>query len=361
VTILSTVRLRRAVFQGRYLTPALLFIQHSPSLCDGRMWQIAGRNHMTLLGKKPSLMRALRQGARALTDKRIDPTGAPVRSVAVLGHRGAPRQAAENTVVGCQRAIDQDADGVEVDVCVTRDGQVVLWHDRDPDPEILLLRGAVEQHAFAPRGSSERRPVTELDWSDFRTKFGLEHRVEGTAAAIDTLDRLIAWAAGEPRASWLMLDIKLVAEEVEFVPKLLARLAESIRAFPDVRSRNLRLLTPQREIYGALEEGLRAHPALDFCQLTADFELAGVVEVAREIGARHVAIGLTPTRPWALVRQDLTDAIQARSAGDFESVTVWTLDEEDALAEAIALGVDALLTDDVPAARRLAGPRVRPR
>jgi glycerophosphoryl diester phosphodiesterase len=317
---------------------------------------------MTLLGKEPSLLRALRQGARALIEKRIDPTGAPARPVALIGHRGAPRQAAENTVIGCQRAIEQGADGVEVDVCVTRDGQVVLWHDRDPDPEILLLRGAVEDNAFAPRGSfTERRPVTELDWSEFQRTFGLEHRVDGTPAQIDTLDHFIAWAAGEPRASWLMLDIKLVAEEVQFVPKLLTRLAESIRAYPDVRSRNTRLLTPQREIYAALKEGLSAQPALELCQLTADFELTGVVEVAREIGARHVAVGLTPTRPWALVRQDLADAIQARSEGAFESVTVWTLDEEDALTEAIALGVDALLTDDVPAARRLAGPPVRPR
>jgi len=315
---------------------------------------------MTLLGKEPSLLRALRQGARALTERPVDQTAARARPVAILGHRGAPRQAAENTVSGCQRAIEQGADGVEVDLCVTRDGQVVLWHDRDPDPETLLLRRAVEDNAFGPRGSSaERRPVTELDWPEFRAKFGLEHRADGTSVGIDTLDRFLAWAAGEPRASWLMLDLKLVAEEVEFVPKLLTRLTESLLAHPEVGSRSLRLLTPQREIYGALDEGLSGHPALKPCEATADFELEGVVDVARQVGARHVAIGVTPTRPWWLVRQDVTDAIQARNAGSLESVTVWTLDEQKPLREAIGLGVDAILTDNVPTARHLAAPGMR--
>jgi glycerophosphoryl diester phosphodiesterase len=311
---------------------------------------------MTLLGKDQSLLRALVQGARALTHGSVDAPAAPAPRVAVLGHRGAPRQAAENTVLGCKRAIEQGADGVEVDLCVTRDGQVVLWHDRDPDPEILLLRETVENPIFGPEArSTERRPVTELDWPEVQAKFGQKSRTDDTFVAIDTLDRLLAWAAREPGASWLMLDVKLAASEVEFVPRLLTRLAESMLAYPGVGSRTLRLLSPEREIYEAIQEGLGAHPALKPWEATADFELAGVVEVARDIGARHVGIGVTPIRPWSLIRGDVADAIQARTAGSLGSVMVWTLNEEDALREACTLGVDAILTDDVPVAKRVVG------
>lgn len=47
----------------------------------------------------------------------------------VLGHRGARHEAPENTLRGIEVALAAGADGVEVDVHLTRDGQVVVIHD----------------------------------------------------------------------------------------------------------------------------------------------------------------------------------------------------------------------------------------
>lgn len=47
----------------------------------------------------------------------------------VLGHRGAPRAAPENTVAAFAAARDEGADGVELDVHRTADGQLVVHHD----------------------------------------------------------------------------------------------------------------------------------------------------------------------------------------------------------------------------------------
>jgi glycerophosphoryl diester phosphodiesterase len=47
----------------------------------------------------------------------------------VLGHRGAPPLARENTVRSFLVAIEEGADGVELDVQVTSDGALVLHHD----------------------------------------------------------------------------------------------------------------------------------------------------------------------------------------------------------------------------------------
>jgi glycerophosphoryl diester phosphodiesterase len=49
--------------------------------------------------------------------------------VIVVGHRGASGHAPENTIAAIEAAIDQGAAFVEVDVQLTKDGEVVLLHD----------------------------------------------------------------------------------------------------------------------------------------------------------------------------------------------------------------------------------------
>jgi len=49
----------------------------------------------------------------------------------VLGHRGASREAPENTLAAFRLAMEQGADGVELDVWRCRSGEVVVFHDAD--------------------------------------------------------------------------------------------------------------------------------------------------------------------------------------------------------------------------------------
>ncbi|HEY7699951.1 MAG TPA: glycerophosphodiester phosphodiesterase family protein, partial [Vicinamibacteria bacterium] len=53
------------------------------------------------------------------------------RPVAVIGHRGAAAHAPENTLSSVERAIQDGADWVEIDVQETADGEVVVLHDSD--------------------------------------------------------------------------------------------------------------------------------------------------------------------------------------------------------------------------------------
>jgi len=56
----------------------------------------------------------------------------------VYGHRGASAYARDNTVESIALAVEQGADGVEVDVRATRDGRLILHHDdREPGFEPL--------------------------------------------------------------------------------------------------------------------------------------------------------------------------------------------------------------------------------
>ena len=48
-----------------------------------------------------------------------------------VAHRGSPRERLENTLPGFLLALEHGADGIELDVHVTRDGEVVVHHDFD--------------------------------------------------------------------------------------------------------------------------------------------------------------------------------------------------------------------------------------
>lgn len=51
----------------------------------------------------------------------------------IWAHRGASAQAPENTLSAFERAIDEGADGIELDVQLTSDGQIVVCHDERID------------------------------------------------------------------------------------------------------------------------------------------------------------------------------------------------------------------------------------
>jgi glycerophosphoryl diester phosphodiesterase len=61
----------------------------------------------------------------------------------VIGHRGAPRVAPENTVAAFRAAVDLGADGVELDVRRTADGRLAVVHDAHlPDGRAVVeVRG----------------------------------------------------------------------------------------------------------------------------------------------------------------------------------------------------------------------------
>ncbi|MFY0540865.1 glycerophosphodiester phosphodiesterase [Nannocystis pusilla] len=55
----------------------------------------------------------------------------------ILAHRGASDTHLENTLPAFLHALERGADGVELDVQLSRDGEVVVFHD----PELVRLAG----------------------------------------------------------------------------------------------------------------------------------------------------------------------------------------------------------------------------
>ncbi|MEL7141177.1 MAG: glycerophosphodiester phosphodiesterase [Cyanobacteria bacterium J06643_4] len=51
----------------------------------------------------------------------------------ILGHRGVPEEHQENTMAGFKRAIELGLDGVELDVFLSKDNKLVVFHDLDTE------------------------------------------------------------------------------------------------------------------------------------------------------------------------------------------------------------------------------------
>lgn len=80
----------------------------------------------------------------------------------IVGHRGAPRRARENTIESLDFAESFGVDAVEFDVRQTRDGEAVLFHDED----VLLGTQRIPVRSFTTR-EIERLSIPS-EFGDYR-------------------------------------------------------------------------------------------------------------------------------------------------------------------------------------------------
>jgi glycerophosphoryl diester phosphodiesterase len=285
--------------------------------------------------------------------------------VAVVGHRGAPRETAENTLDSFAKAIDLGADAIETDVCVTRDGHFVLWHDCRPDDKVALVRQTGEEgYLYEPDvpaiGSPWRRPVNELDLEDFRRHYGYVRR-DGVderkpRVSIALLEDLLGWTASEPRVTLVCLDVKLGEKETAAAREL-ARFLRDARSSGRIPERvRVALLCPEQEILQALLTESRRETLGRGNSIFADFELPGALEFTKRLGAGCVSFGVR-RRLWPDFRDEVGKVLAARDAGRIDSVIVWTINDEKRMRELVELNVDGILTDEPRLLRRIVSER----
>jgi len=120
----------------------------------------------------------------------------------LLGHRGAAAEAPANTVASFRRALEVGADGVELDVHLTRDRQVVVIHDETVD-SVTGASGRVREMTLAEiqaldagsyRGAAfagERIPSLEEALDALGTQALVNIELKGTSLAADGLERQV--------------------------------------------------------------------------------------------------------------------------------------------------------------------------
>ncbi len=314
---------------------------------------------MTLLGYRNPLRR-ISNTLRGLLGRHA-PTAVD-REIFVVGHRGAARLEAENTIPSFEKALELGANALETDVCVTRDGHVVLWHDCHPDDKVALARQAGEEkdYLYDPDvpdiGSEWRRAVPELTLDELRAHYGYVPRKgkRGTKSRVEIvlLDDFFEWSRSADRLALVCLDVKLGEKEGAAARDLASVIRDGRRSGRIREDLAVAFLCPHEETLQAVLTESRREPLGKNVWVFGDFELPGALDFAKRFGITCVSFGVS-RRFWAGFRNELERVLAARATGRIDKVFVWTINEEKRLRELVSLGVDGILTDDSALLRRL--------
>jgi len=118
-----------------------------------------------------------------------------LRKIEVIAHRGAPREAPENTIAAFQRALEAGADWVELDIRKTLDKRAVVIHDA------TVNRTTDGRGRICEMSEGE---ITSLDaGSWFSDQFAGER--------VPTLDKALEWA----KSTGIRLNVELKDKGIE--------------------------------------------------------------------------------------------------------------------------------------------------
>lgn len=232
----------------------------------------------------------------------------------IIGHRGSPDDAPENTLAAVRLAWERGADAVEVDVRLTRDGELVALHDGDTRrttgvpgvPEHMTLR--------------ELRSLDAGRWKNLR--FAGER--------IPTLEEVFATGGGRrffieiKRGPEVLLALRRTLEAAH----LTARQAVII-AFDLATIRAAKQALPQ---FGSL--WLRGYDGT--VDRNHSIHIDAVIQTALDAGLD----GLNLARTWPI---DAAFVRKVKSAG--LSFAVWTVDDPFMASQLLHAGVDGLTTN----------------
>ena len=240
-----------------------------------------------------------------MPDPRLGPFPRPL----ILGHRGASADAPENTMGAFGLALEQGADGIELDVQRSADGVPVVIHD--PTLE---------------RTTDGSGAVASLPWSEIAL-------VRSRGKPVPRLEEVAAWAALE--GAWLNVEIK--------APGVEAATVDAIRAAGLIA----RTVFSSFDAETVAEVGRIAPDAVRY--LLTESWGDDVIATARRIGAGGICLH----EPLA------TDAALARLADERLPVVVWTVDDPARIAHLLHAGAAAVITNRpavaVKAARSIVG------
>jgi glycerophosphoryl diester phosphodiesterase len=225
-----------------------------------------------------------------------------------IAHRGAAGTRPELTRPAFERAIELGVDMIELDVQLTRDGHLVVLHDRE-------LGRTVQGH-----GTVREHTLAELCSLDAGAWFALEY----AGACVPSLGEVLDLTAG--RAA-LNVEIKSPAADWDATALALLDLLNATGRLDStvISSFEMGALRAVRERSAAARIGVLWH----------DDDLDPIWLLAEGLAARS----LHPL--WSLVDAEVVEQAHRRGLG----VIVWTVNDPQQIANLAALGVDGIISD----------------
>ncbi len=234
----------------------------------------------------------------------------------LIAHRGASRDAPENTLAAFSLAWQQGADGIEADFRLTRDGRVVCLHDA------ATGRTAGIDLAVATASFEELRRLDVGRWK------GERWQGERIPSLEEVLDRL-------PAGKRFFIELKSGAETIEPMRRILSDSA--------VSSAQLRLLAFDARLAALMKEQV---PGIRVC-LNVDYRW----------NLRSSSWGPNREEILAILEQCGADGLSSRVHVSLDArfvnelhnsgkeLHVWTVDSARGAGRYRELGVDSIMTN----------------
>jgi glycerophosphoryl diester phosphodiesterase len=231
-----------------------------------------------------------------------------------VAHRGHTRRHAENSLPAFRAVVESGADAAELDVHLTRDGELAVIHDPTLD-----------------RTTGGRGPVGERRWAELQAyRLG-----DGEAGAIPRLADVLAVLA--PAGLGVLIEVKTAADG---------------RAYPDIERRLLAAIEAAGMADRATITAFAWDSLVRMASLTSRLRLAGIIDRrAADAGgglarAAERLLGMVRATDLGVEHTLLSDDAAAVVHGAGLALGVWTPSAPAALRRALASGADWIITDE---------------
>lgn len=235
----------------------------------------------------------------------------------IIAHRGASALAPENTLAAFELALELNADGIELDVMLSADDELVVIHDVSVD-RTTNGTGKVPQMAYAQ--------LRELDaGSKFAEAFSNQH--------LPTLSEVFESVGGK-----MLINVELKNYHAPF-DNLAVRVVSLIERFELQDSVLLSSFNP----FNAAK-ARKVNDLIPFGLLTEPASLGALLR-----GPVGRLFGYQALHPYYKdVSLKMVEALHQHD----QQCNVWTVDDPQAIKQLQAWGVDAIICNDPAAARK---------
>src|SRR6056297_1876921 len=230
--------------------------------------------------------------------------------VEIIAHRGAAALRPENTLAAVDKALEDDADWVEIDVQEIADGTVIVAHDSD-----FMKQAGVPLKVWAATPAD----IARIDIGSWFDPAYAEQRPP-------TLRAVLEMAKGRGR---VLIELKYYGHD-DRLEERVARIVEETGMVEDIAIMSLKRagVARMRALRPDWPVGILAARAIgDLTALGADFLAVNTGQISGQLLRRAHAAG--------------------------KRVHVWTVDDPRAMSRMISMGVDGLITNKPGLARKV--------
>ncbi|MDD3930111.1 MAG: glycerophosphodiester phosphodiesterase [Sphaerochaeta sp.] len=241
----------------------------------------------------------------------------------VVAHRGDSAHFPENTLHAFESAYSLGVDVIETDVHLSRDGEVVIWHDPTLDRN-TNGSGMIEEHTLAE--------LKELDAGYTFTKDGGKtFPFRGKGVQLCTLKEALSACP----AQRFNVDLKSKGEAIveAFIDVVKEEHATRRVVGASFHLSNLRML---RNKEPRIQTSITTKEVIPLLALEK-------LHLLRHKPTKHPIVFQVPVRQWGIevITPHFITTMHARGA----IIQVWTINEEEEMRRLFQLGVDSVMTD----------------